>query len=260
MPQINYPATFDNNDLTTITGLTVLSTNPSIPPKRKLSIYNVMRSNQSQLSYGYYVEKSISVRVGITRTTRPLVEQSVDSLMALLQGLEKDLLLYQSGSLRRYVCTLSDVVVVASGGSYTELELVFICSDRFGYDLQYTKLLDVTGRTLYNYTDPLTFEGTASTQAPVITAFISALSGATNNVVTIENVSTGKGISVSQAWVAGDRLVIDVQHLTVKVNGVEVDFTGSFPEFAPGVGYINYQDNFNSRTLALSVYYNKRYV
>lgn len=260
MSQITYPVKFNNIDLSTIDGLTVLATNPYNPPKRKLNIETLVRTNKSKINTGFYTEKEITIRVGITRNTRPLVEQSVDALMAILQGREKDLVVLQSSALRRYVCTLSDAVVRSAGGSYIEIDLVFVCSDRHGYDLAYVKLLDATGRTLYNYTDTLTFEGSASDQVPVITAFLSALSGNTTNEVTIKNVTTGLGISVSRGWTAGDRLVIDVQNKTVQVNGVDVDFTGFFPEFAPGVGYLNYQDDFSSRTLALSVYYYKRYV
>lgn len=261
MPHIVYPLTFDNNDLgLLVPGLTVLAVNSYLMPKRKLITNDIIRSDQSKVSTGYYTDKEVVVTVGITQPTRSGAENSLDTLMGYIQGLEKNLVVYEGGQQRRYVATYADSILRHGGGSYIELDLVFVCSDRFGYSLQYEKLLDATGRTLYNYTDSFTVGGNAPTQVPVIAAFLSALSGSTTNVVSIGNVDTGRFITISRAWTAGDRLVIDCQNKTVKVNGTDVDFTGAFPEFAPGVGYLNYQDNFSSRTLALSAYYYRRYV
>lgn len=259
MPQVIYPATFDGNDLTAVPGLTILSINSYLPPKRSVVSIDLARTSQSKISTGFYNQKDIAVRIGISRDTRANAEESKQTLMGLIQGLEKYLIVKEAGADRRYTATYADFVVAQSGGSYIEGTLIFTCSDRFGYSLVYEKLLDVTGRTLYNYTDSFTLGGNVS-QAPVITAFLSALAGATTNAVIIGNVATGQFITVSRAWTAGDRLVIDVLNRTVKVNGTNVDFTGAFPEFAAGVGYLNYQDNFTSRTLALSAYYNRRYI
>ena len=260
MGQIIYPVTIDGIDLNTITGLTVLSTNPYIFPKRSLSMNAIARSNSSKVTTGYYTDRQVAVTINISRNTRSLLEQSLDSLTAIIQGIEKELILPQSGTLRKYIVTYSDSVVKVNGGSYIEMDLIFVCSDHLGYSLQYEKLLDTTARTLYNYTDSFTISGSADTQVPVIVAFISALTGATSNIITIKNVATTQGITVSRAYTAGDRLIIDVYNKTVTVNGVAVEYTGAFPEFAPGIGYLNYQDNFKTRTLALSAYYYKRYI
>lgn len=260
MGQVTYPVTIDGVDLNTISGLTVLSTNPYVYPKRTLGTNLLARSNSSKITTGFYTDRQITVSVQISQPTRPMLESSIDALAGLIQGLEKELILGQGGTLRKYIVTYSDSIVGLSGGSYIQLSLVFMCSDRYGYSLQYEKLLDATARSLYNYTDTFTLNGSATTQTPVITAFISALTGATTNTVTIKNVVTNQGISVSRAWTAGDRLIIDTYNKTVTVNGSAVDYTGGFPEFALGVGYLNYQDNFKTRTLALAAYYYRRYL
>lgn len=261
MAQVVYPIIFDGNNLPNlVTGLTVLGVNSYLMPSRNVIVNEVIRSDKSKVTTGFYTAKDIVVTVGISRDTRANAENSMDSLFGYIQGLEKALQIVEGGQLRQYTATYSDMVLKTGGGAYIELDIVFTCSDRFGYSLQYEQLLETTGRTLYNYTDTLTLNGSAPTQAPVITAFISALSGATTNQVAVGNVATGRFITVSRAWTAGDRLVVDCQNKTVQVNGVAVDFTGAFPEFAPGTGYLNYQDNFVSRTLALSAYYNRRYV
>lgn len=261
MAIVTTPVWFDNNELTTVVpGLTILGINSYLIPKRNLVVNDVARSDKSKISTGYYNSKDITISVGITNATRTAAEQSLDTLLLYLQGLEKDLVLNEGGAQRRYTATYSDYMIKTSGGSYVELDLIFTCSDRFGYSLQYEKLLDTTGRTLYNYTDAITLNGNAPWQVPVLTVFLSAITAATTNIVTLKNAATGRSISVNRAWTAGDRLIIDCQNRTVTVNGVAADFTGSFPEFAPGAGYLNYQDTFTSRTVAISAYYYRRFV
>lgn len=262
MGQVVYPVKFNNIDLNTISGLTVLRTNPYIFAKRTLDINQIARSNAAKVNTGFYTDRQIAVRVNMSQNTRALLEQSIDSLAGILQGLEKDLILPQSGTLRRYTATYADSVVKEDGGSYIEMDLIFATSDHYGYSLQYEKLLDATARTLYNYTDSFTVNGSADTQVPVITAFISAFTGATNNTVTIKNAATTQAIAVNRAWVAGDRLVVDVSNKSVQVNNADANYTGAFPEFAGNgtTGYLNYQDDFKTRTLALSAYYYRRYV
>lgn len=261
MPQVVNPVKFNNIILSEVVpGLTVLAVNSYVPPKRTLTINGIARTNRNKVSTGFFTSKEIIVTVGITRDTRANAEISLGVLLTYIQNIEADLVVIQEGLPRRYTATYSDCDITTGGGSYLEVDLVFTLSESFGYNLSYETLLSTTGRTLYNYTDTLTFNGTAQAQLPIITAFLSALSGATTNQVTIKNVATGVGITVNRAWTAGDRLVIDSQNRTVTVNGTAADFSGGFPEFTPGVNYLNYQDNFVSRTLALSAYYYRRFV
>lgn len=254
-----HTVTFNNNNFNTVNGLTVLSVNSYLMPKRTIVRNDIIRSNSSKISTGNYFQKDIAISVGISRDTRANVESSKDTLFGLIQGLEKQLNLFEAGELRSYKATYSDYVIKVSGGSYLEMDLIFTCSEVYGYALPYEKLLDATGRTLYNYTDSFTTLGNTS-QAPIVTVFLSALSGSTTNNVSVGNPATGQFITVNRVWTAGDRLIVDVRNRTVKVNGSDVSFTGAFPEFDFGIGYINYQDDFVSRTLAISVYYNRRYL
>lgn len=251
---------FNGTELSGLTGVTVLATDSYLIPKRTLTMADVSRTNQAKVSSAFFTGKTITIRLGISALTRDLVETYLDNVINAVAPLEKALILREGGELRSYTATLSDGVRRVDGGSYIEMDFVFETSDHYGYAIPYEKLLDATGRTLYNYTDTLVFGGGADTQAPIITAFLSAIGAGTSNTVTIGNVATGRYIVVNRAWTAGDRLVIDCQNKTVKVNGALVDFTGAFPEFAPGNGYLNYNDTFSTRTLALSAYYYRRYL
>lgn len=242
-----------------VAGLTILAIDVYKPPKRDLTIANIARSDKNKVSSGFYNEKNISVRVGISRQTRQATEESLGSLMKLLHGLEKELLVPQAGATRKYTATLSDVVERSAGGAYWEGELVFTCSDVFGYDTAYTTIVNLTGVTSGTRTDQYDFQGSAPQQLPFISIYYSALTGGSNKSVVIGNAATGQQITVTRTWSAGDRLEIDCQNETVKVNGVDVAFTGAFPVFAPGVGNLTYSDDLTTRTFNLNARYYKRW-
>lgn len=262
MGKINYSAIFNDIDLTTISGLTVLKTNPYRPTKRNVSVSDLVRSNKSKINSAFYNEKTISVTVEITRNTRALMESSLDSLMALLQPIDKTLVLSQSGGLRKYYCTYEDNIVNedAEGGSYIELELIFRCSDRFGYDINPSLLLQFSGYTSNYRSDQLTFGGSALWQVPVITLTFSALTSGTTKTVTIGNGNTGQNLVVTRTWVAGDVISVDAYNRSVTVNNAEVAFTGAIPEFNKGFGYWYFSDTLGSRTVAGRLTCVNRYV
>lgn len=253
-------AIFNGNNLDTVPGLSVLKTDPYAPPKRKLSINELARTDKSKTNSAFYTAKNILVRVGISRINRNFLEQSIDTLMNLLQGLEKELVLPQAGAVRKYYCTLADMPVRKDGGSYIEIDLIFECSDRFGYETAYTTALNLSGITSSSRGDAIPFGGSAPWQVPVITIYYSAISGGTAKTVTIGNSLTGMQVSITRTWAAGDRIIIDAFNRTVTVNGADVAFSGAIPEWSPGLGNWTYTDGFTTRTFNASIIYYKRYI
>lgn len=254
-------AIFDSNNLAVlVNGLTVLGIDTYRPPKRKLSIAQIARVNKNKTNSAFFNSRPITLRVGISRGTRDAVEQSIDDLMSYIQGLEKDLWVPQSGTTRKYICTLSDIAVITGGGAYWEANLVFLCSDIHGYDTAYTPLISLTGLTSRSREDQYNFKGSADWQVPYVRITYTAVTGGAAKTVLIGNAATGQQISVTRAWAANDILEVDSLAETVKVNGVEVAFTGAFPRFANGVGKLTYTDNFTSGTYNYLAYYYKRYV
>lgn len=256
---VNY-AIFNGVNLNTITGFSVLASNPYKVPTRKLSSFNIARTDKNKVSSAFYVERLVTLRVGIACGTRALTEASIDSLMALLQGLEKELQLPQGAGLRKYFCTLADVNELIAGGAYWEAELVFQCSDNFGYDIADSLLAQVSGFNSGQKTTTLAVGGSAPSQLPVTTLTLTAVAGATSQLIYLGNSATGQELSISRTWIAGDVLVVDSYNRTVQVNGIDVDFNGAFPEFAPGTAYATYRDTFTSRTMSFTMVYKRRWV
>lgn len=252
--------TFNGVDITTIAGLTILAINPYIPAKRGLTVNSIARTNKARINSAFFNKRTITVKVGIVQGTRALAEAALDSLMQILQGIDKDLVLNQSGGQRKYSATFSDAVMHVEGGAYLEMDLVFETSDHYGYDTADTLLKTITGYTSAQKTDQITLGGSAAWQVPKITITFSAISGGTAKTVIVGNDGTSQAVTIVRTWATGDVLEIDALNQTVKVNGAEVAFTGAIPEWAPGVGYISYSDNFTSRTLGYIMTYKKRYV
>lgn len=255
-----HSVSFDGVDLTTITGLTVLAIDPNPTLRRNLSIYDIARANKSKTTASYHTEKNIQIRVNIVASTRALLESYIDSLMGILHDTESTLSISQSGSTREYTATYSDSTLSYQGGSYSEIELNFICSDKFGYETNYTTLLDGVNYSSAQKTNSLVFSGSAPTQVPIISLYYSILNSGDGAYVKIGNSVNGQYITITRNWTSTDELEIDCQNKSVKVNDVEVDFVGAFPEWKTGNGQIFYQDSFLSRQYNTTILYKKRYV
>jgi hypothetical protein len=253
---------FDSNDLATaVPGLTVLKTNAYQPGKRTLSNYGIARTNLNKVNSAFYTDRTLDVRVGITRTTRDLAEQSLDTLLGILQGQEKALIVSESSTRRQYTATMLDTPILVGGGAYMEVDLIFYLSDSFGYDLASTLLLQITNYTSSYKSDRLLFSGSANFQAPVITITFTAVGSATSKTVLIGNSGNGQQLTITRTWVAGDVLVINERATNpVTINGLPVAFTGSIPQWPPGFGFWSYSDNFTSRTINGQIGCNFRWV
>lgn len=253
-------ATFDGVSLTSVDGVSILGTDPYKPGKRTLSQYVLARTNKRNTNSAFYTNKQIAVRTSITATTRAAVEERFDQLMAILQGLKKDLVLSQSAGVRRYVCTLADISWHQSGGAYLEFDLIFSCDETFGSDMTATTVLSLSGVTSSTRGDQIAFGGSAPWQQPLIIVQYTAITAGTNEDVVIGNPATGQSVTITRNWETGDRLEIDVANATVKVNGYDVEFDGALPEWKVGTGNWSYSDSLTTRTFSATITYYKRYV
>lgn len=254
-----HSVTFDGVDLHSITGVTVLKTDPYKLPRRDVSMSRITRTDQSYSNTANYVERIIVVSVGISRNTRSDLERSVDDLMAILQGVNKPLIMDQAGSTRVYYATLEDAPVEEDGGSYIKIDLTFTCVDRYGYGPTQLTLLTIGTTTAYSRVDSLNFVGSAK-QAPLFTITYSSITDGTDETVMIGNGNSSQEISITRVWASSDVITIKTGNQPyVRVNGVDVEFSGSFPLFETGSQTWYYEDTFTARTFTGSIVYTPRY-
>lgn len=257
-------AYFDGTNLISITGLTLLGFDPAVP-KRSLTMTQLARTSKGKLAGAFYTDRTVAVRASITRDTRELAEASYDALMAILQGNEKQLIIPQSGGQRVYISTYADTVYSTRGGSYLEFTLLFSCSDKFGYDINQTQVLDLVGYTSGTRTDPLTIDGSAPLQAPYFRITLTAVSATGSKTMNVGNSANGQSVSITRStWAAGDVIEIGPTEAggtpKVRINGSDVAFTGAIPQLPKGAVTWIYTDNFASRTFNAQIKYFKRTV
>ena len=251
---------FNGYDLATyVTGLQIVATDPYRMPTRELNTDKIANTDKSVTSSAFYKEKKINITCDIARNTRALLDDSIDQLNLILQAREATLVVTFGSSTRQWTATLANIAMTDPQGGYARVTLEFECANGIGQDVNSTTLFsnNLTGSS---NTQSFVLGGTAYWQQPIITITYSALTGGTSKVVTVGNSAIGQSISITRTWAAADVLEIDCAAKTVKVNGVEVEFTGAIPEWNPGSGSMDYSDTLTTRTRSTSAIYYKRYI
>lgn len=253
-------ANFDGHDFAaSVPGLEVIATDPYRFPNRELNTSPLANSDKSVNSSAYYKDKKLNVRVEIGRNTRELLDDSIDTLYSILQGRAKALVLSYGSSTRQWYATLANVAFTDILGGHATLDIEFECADPIGTDVNSTSLFS-TALTGANSTTSFVVGGSADWQKPIITITLSALTGGTGASVVIGNPANGQQITITGDFTAGDVLVIDARVPSVKLNGAEVAWSGAIPEWASGVGSMDYSDTLTTRTRSMVGIYYKRYI
>lgn len=232
-------------------------------PAFKLTKAAIAHANRTSIMFGDYPDKTIRIDGMLVSTTGIAgMDALEDTFKSYLVGIEKNLDIEHNGSTRRYIATPTAISVERPGGlDWARFVVTFFCSLPFGTNTTTTSLTNQTSQTTGSASYPITVGGTFPYQAPIITVTYSAISGGTGKTVRIGNNDTGQQITITRDWIATDVLEVDVANSMVKVNGIEVEFSGAFPEFAPGSGTLTYSDDFTtSRTYSLVANHYRRFM
>lgn len=252
-------AIFNNWNFNNVPGLQVYSIDPPGQAQRALNIGALARRNARKLSSGFYGKNLFNVSIVIAQPTRAQLDQALDILYANIQADEGALVVPMSGGVRQYTATYSKPNINEIKGGFIDLTLAFECSDSFGYDTGYTLIRSSTGITAAILSTNYTQGGSAREQGPYVEIqYTAAPTGATNKSVTISNGTSS--IVITRTWLQYDFLQVDLRNKTVKVNNVDVDFTGALWENGLGPANITYSDNFTTRTLRILAYVYNRFV
>lgn len=254
-------ATFNSNDIQTANIILSAIEHESMPDYTA-KLYELAHGNKSVIPYTTHPSKTIVLRGTLIDTSISALDTLIDTFKSYFKGRDKNLDIDYAGGTRRYVCTLKNSVKIQRDGglSWAKFSVELVATEPFGKDTSNTTAVTGTGRTLGLYTDTYTFLGTAPIQYPVFTVTLTALTGGTAKTITLGNDSTGQAISITRTWEVDDVLVVNTFDNTVKVNDVEVDFSGAFPTFETGSHDISYSDDLTTRTFNYSVVYAKRYL
>lgn len=255
-----HTVTIDSVNLATaVPGLMVVGTNPYQPASKKVNMFDIARTNKRVVTSEFFNAKRIVVIVEIGRNTRELMDDSMDTLNALLVGKNKTLLISQGSGQRQYTATVTNAIVRDPLGGHCTVDIEFECSDSFGQDQNNTQLITAaySGRS---FDMAFTMGGTAPWQQPIVTITLSGITGGDSKTMILANNATSQQVSLTRTFVNGDVIVFNSTTKKVTVNGTEVEYTGAIPEFAIGPGTLHYEDNMTAATVAVDAVYKKRYI
>lgn len=256
-------ANFNSSDLATVVpGLRILSSDPYRPPNRDVNTVKIANTDKSANTSGYFNKKKLNVTVEIGRDTRELLDDAIDTLLAVLIPREKTLILSVGSGTRQWTATYSNMAFSDVQGGHAVIDIEFEAADGIGTDTSSTSLFSssLTGNnTNTPFVVPL--QGSMQFQQPVITITLNSvtLNGSTGTM-TIGNPLNGMQCVISaRVFAAGEVIVIDSRTKKITVNGTEVAYTGSIPEWERGSGSMDYSDTFTARNRSMTGLYYKRY-
>lgn len=252
--------TFNSVDLTSLTNTYFNRIDHHSRPKRNMTVAKLARYDGNQLIHQEYAEKEIIIEGFISAADRATYETNRDTLLLNLQAQEATLRISQAGANRDYTATTSDIIFSETDGGLGFFSIKFLCNAPFGQDATATTDLNATSNTAATLSPTFTAIGGSYKAQPTFTLTLSAVTGATSKYIKLTNPTTGQYIQITRTWANSDVLVVNVAARTVTVNGTAVDYTGVFPEFDTTDTTLQYDDNFTTRTVLITMTHKKRYL
>lgn len=245
--------TFDSNDLQTASIITQQVDHYNAPSK-SASIFPLAHANKSSIPFVNYPNRKIVASGHLTSDTIANLDALIDTFKGYFNTESGNLDIDYNGGTRRFIATVTNIVINRPKGlTYAEFSVEFTCVEPFGRATSTNSLLSATGRTSASYDDSITVLGTAKWQLPIITITINSVTDGDGHI-TVKNNANDQGITIiGQTFEADDVIEISCINRTVKLNGTEIDFIGSFPEFQTGSQEIGYSDGFSARNFDIDV-------
>lgn len=248
--------TFDGNDLASVSGLSIIGTDPHRPSVRDLNSAPLARIDRSIVTSAFYTSRKIHVLASLQASSKANLQSALRTLESLLQTKEGLLVFSIAGVSTQFTATKNNIMLSNEAGGFAELDIEFYCSDPMGYAVSSTTLYNYAALVGGSYSFAVTWSGNV-TQQPVITITLNNVTGGTAKTITVSNPTTGVQLNILRTWANSDILIINSKTKTVTVNGVDISFTGGVPEWSVKQP-INYADDFTTRNIAVNLVYQIR--
>lgn len=222
-------------------------------PSRDYLTQSIPRDD-GQFSIGdFWRNKTIRISGVLRKSTNALLEAEIDEMKRKLAVREGNLDIKIAGVIRRYVATL-----VSGENMFARRRGYHITFAPFDVEFKtirpFGTLKNYTSRSLFTQTsldldEQINNSGNIRTK-PILILNFSAANSIT--VIKFENNTTGEEISITENISAGDYVKFDSESKEVTVNGVAVDYSGSFPEVETGANLITITLTGTSATYTLT--------
>ncbi len=249
----------NGTDLSQISGVMITERRIHSAPTIDRVAFNLARAHGMRRAYKRYGARKFSIVGHIITNDRNLAETARNSLLSTVMNADEcDIVTEYGGAERVIRAEIENPIINQFNGGHATFDLQFIAYDPFMYDQTATTALTVANATAQPRTDNITNTGSAP-MSPTVTVTVDSLTATGVQDIAVVDAATGLGITVSRVWTAADVLVIDCLNGTVKVNGSDVEYAGTFLIYKPGARQIKYSDTFTARQVDISVTYYARY-
>ncbi len=259
--------TYNSNSLQTFNKSTNVGINTNIInhtsiPDSIAQLYIKASANDSTVPDQEYPSKTIGLAGTIHGSSQSDLDDRIDTFKGYFNQRDVNLDIAYGSSTRRYTAMKVNTIGIERQDKalFAKFNVELICKP-FGFDTSATNLWAAkTGYTSATFTETPTITGSAPLQQPIFTITINSFTGA-GDYVQISNDNNNQEILIyGLALEAADVIVIDCEQKTVTINGIEVDYYGTFLEIEPGAASITYTDGFTTRTVDVSGVYTKRWL
>lgn len=264
---MNGDLSFNSNDLQTYdpstdVGIITNVIDHTDGPELSMSLLGLADADGSSIPSINSPSKPIALAGAIKGSSQADLDSRIDTFKGYFRGKDKNLdITYGSGT-RRYIATAGKPLIQRSQKAFiARFQVPIVCTNPYGLDTSTTDLWTAKNNfTANTFTETPTVGGTAPHQLPIITITVDALTGA-GDYIQISNDNNGQELMIyGQGITAGDVIVINCEQRTVTIDGVDVDYYGTFLELEPGANSITYTDGFTTRTVDVSAVYTKRWL
>lgn|SRR3990167_852099 len=207
-------------------------------PTREIISGRVPRDDGEYVNADYWREKTIVAKGIIIRSTSTLLEAYLDTVRKNLRTRGANLDITRNSVVRRYVATLEGMDQLFAERQRYHVTIcpwtaTFLCKTPFSKARAYTSGTETTSVSPTTVT--VINNGTYKAKSTVYVIFSAASSVTVVNIKRTNAAGTVlEEIEYSGTIAAGDAVIFDGEDRTVKKNGTQVAYTGSFLFADPG--------------------------
>jgi len=202
-------------------------------PERELSTLKLAGEDGVVLISKRYGVKHITIIGKLTAASRSALDTAIDNFKELFSRKDKNLDISWEGSTRRYVatCTRHNFDRDFYHDLFVPWSAEFIVPTGYGKDTSQTTALDLENQTATAISQNVSFSGSIPPE-PIFTINFDTVGNCA--AIKIENEDTGDYIKIAKEFSAATAYIINTEDLQITEGGIEIDFSGLFPNWIIG--------------------------
>lgn len=225
-------------------------------PLKDVTIIELARADGSLQLLDRLKGRNIVVEGWIVTDSVTELRDAMDALKALMLVGEQPLRVTESGSYREWSSAKLNNVAITRGGqdvTFCRFSAEFFSKNPFAIDGATDALVSIAAQTAATSLTNIS-PGGSYYAAPEISITLTALEPNTTPVsIVIGNPSTSQYLTITATFADGDVITVDTLNHRVFLNSTLISVEGQFPIWMPGAGSFDYSDSASSRTVAISV-------